>query len=156
MKNEKSQTLRNYNWKFFIFVITIGIIIFLGLAHISSDSFFCKHNPQKCVCERWNVHTGKNRFISEKSCLAFDAPCKASCNKYRIKTQVEIQAEVDRRDCEENPRDDDKCRCLEYKCIYPKGAYSTSPDLSCEILEYADGTQIKARSISCIYALPKN
>src|SRR3990167_9488412 len=113
MKQNKKQNLELY----FIMSL-IMIIILLGLFVLerwaSSDEYFCFKNPDKCVYEPTQkfldfASKQQERHNTPKEYCAnlFESDNKDNYCKLRKKTQAELQID----DCNNNPRDDELCKC---------------------------------------------
>jgi len=91
--------------------IVVLIILLLGLFALSSwlntDKYFCPKNPDKCVIE----------FICEYE--DEDRNCFGLKEYPRKKTPKELLIE----DCNNNPREDEKCKCEEEFVCYTQALF---------------------------------
>lgn len=90
-------------------ILFISIIITIGYTikktYFPTTSQYCDKNPDKCVCEELKYEC--NKELRPLQCdnlgLADD------CSKFRLKKQAELDID----DCNNNPRENEICRCEE-------------------------------------------
>lgn len=92
--------------KHHILTISLVVILIVGLAIYLkyTPKYWCKQNPDKCVCE---YTTTQEIQIPAKTEL-----CDGRGGDYKFRKKT--QAELDFDDCQNNPREDDLCKCEEY------------------------------------------
>lgn len=85
-----------------IVIFTILLTFIWGsFIYSKSTSYICSKNPEKCGCE-----TPLERF-----CDFYGNDCS---DKYTSNFRKKTQAEINIDDCNDNPREDDLCKCEEY------------------------------------------
>ena len=102
--NKPEQKSHFLEWALFF----IGLVILIYFAYPSVNSYCDKH-PDKCVCERYNL-----KKVIGNGCIWTDDGCvkeKKDCTKFRKKTQEELDID----NCNNNPREDEKCKCNEIR-----------------------------------------
>lgn len=154
-----------------MFIIIVAIIItsivIVGMWK-TSTSYFCSHNPDKCVCEeqitKYNPFSGAKYSVFKHtetiispfeipyySGIRYDHNYKNWCSKFRLKTPSELLID----DCNSNPREDDKCKCEEYPEV--TGSWSSCDGTRC-YAGYSIGKGNQTQHISkllCIKSRPK-
>ena len=104
MKQNKKESWFKENAEWLIAIVIIfALFALIGIAkqnYFFSDKYFCSQNPDKCVCVSEVVG-----YCDEK-CSEVNF-----CREYRKKTQ----AELDIGDCNNNPREDEKCMCEDFE-----------------------------------------
>ena len=111
-------------WLLIGFGFTI-IMVFYGM-YLNSTYYLCGQHPEKCVCEE-TVKCSQDKYgkiwvyghEQAVNSIGIFKKCKNSLNvgqqevytKLRLKTQSELLIDG----CNNNPRDDTDCKCLEYK-----------------------------------------
>jgi len=88
----------------------LGIVFFV---FTMERVYYCDFNPDECVCEEWDYIVAQEGCIERgkeynmKTCTTE----KATCHKQRKLTPQELLE----KDCKDNPRDDEDCKCVEYE-----------------------------------------
>lgn len=110
-------------WGFIPFVVLL-LFIWGVFVYSNTNSYICSHAPEKCVCEGivkcsqdqsgtiWVYgHTEEiNKLgIFHKCKNALKVGQQEACSKLRLKTPSELLID----DCNNNQREDGKCKCLE-------------------------------------------
>ena len=98
----KKQSWIKENWGSVLLGIIIGVII-ITIIHTNSTSYICSKSPEKCVCE---YTTTQGIQISAKTELCDG---RGGDYNFRLKTQAELDIDF----CNLNPREDEKCKCIE-------------------------------------------
>lgn len=138
----KKQSWIKFYW---IELSIIGLLLLLVLGfnyYYNSTSYICSKNPNKCVCEKEIQYAGSYDSISGETSLPYK-----ECSKFRKKTQPELDTD----DCNNNPREDDLCKCEEYKQYYQ--SYKNDND-ECKNLVLSN-KEIVWTCYSCIKSRPK-
>lgn len=101
-----------------LIILVVVVAIFIGnLGNI--EEIYCKNNPDECVCEEWKYidYRGEHIIDSEihKEFIFKDGDrirneYAISCNSFHKLTPIELQE----KDCNDNPREDEDCKCVEY------------------------------------------
>ena len=119
---------------YFIIIILVTYLPTLSEGHLAnlgfrSNSYICSKNPDKCVCEEYNLNeAGRSqddslegladncyviKIIPHPNNYPYKIICKDGCVKFRLKTHAELDID----DCNNNPREDEICKCEEYSKI---------------------------------------
>ena len=117
MKQHKKEELvamkffRTYGWIILVVLTVMGGLAYFGvlkpenfLPETIRTNAWCSDNPDKCVCET------KDGYAYSQDLQ----PCFKKIDN-NLKLRKKSQAELDIDDCQNNPREDDKCKCLEYE-----------------------------------------
>ena len=105
------------NWQIFSIGLLIVFALFI-LYYTNTTSYICSESPEKCVCEEYYckplTFKGSTFLSSNQTCYFQKSPNKIfefGCNKFRLKTQAELLEQS----CQENPREDEDCKCEEIR-----------------------------------------
>ena len=95
----------------YIYIILIGglfVTMYCVNIYQNSTSYICSKNSDKCVCEEYNELLVINENLIDPP-TSHQEPSNI-CKQLRLKTQAELDID----DCNNNPREDDLCKCEEY------------------------------------------
>ena len=163
---DKKQNFWNSRERAFLSALFIFIVLTFFLYNFfNSDKYFCSQNPDKCVCEEYKMswdfkgerYTDYIPFeyleINKKE--RRDQDVEFICSKFRKKTQAELDID----DCNNNPREDELCKCEEYKNYNQTGTWQSCNEYICikgiSFYENGQHKQIKNMNIPCLKSQPK-
>lgn len=120
MEKSKKQSWIEKNTGWCITTSILLILFLLWLTYINSVSYICSKNSEKCVCQSFKQKCAEgDEQLPNGNCIIekgqngkpnyiFDFEGENKCTKFRLKSELDIQS------CQENPREDDICKCLKY------------------------------------------
>ncbi len=97
-----------------LFIITIVVILFYFF-YTNTTNYLCSNNPDKCVIKNQEDLT-KCIFTRHLELAETKEDAKNNCIEYNPKLfslRKKTQAEMDIDDCNSNPREDNRCNCIE-------------------------------------------
>ena len=111
------KTKQNWIKENYIYLVIICSLVLLLLWGFWYDNYstrgFCKNNPDKCVCEKTCRDYDLKGEPKPRNCPQDQGVMNnLRCSKFRLKTQAELDID----DCNNNPREDDLCKCIQFKC----------------------------------------
>lgn len=117
-QTKKQDWLSETMHSLFIGLFFAVLFLFGYLIYSNSTNYICSHNPEKCVCEGYDFKYCNSFPINNNSqCKTFEGEIINPCIKHRLKTPSQLLID----DCNNNPREDDKCKCESYD-------YNTTPN----------------------------
>lgn len=116
MKQRKLESLLWQKSLFYggIFIFVALVILYLWYYNApKQEQRFCEDNPEKCACTIWTIQQSIYPECVKKEITKDAEFCTIEsykCSKFRKKNETELDID----DCNNNPREDEKCKCVDY------------------------------------------
>lgn len=152
VQSKKQSWFWRVGWLICILILLAGATIIDGTRN--STSYICSKNPEKCLWEAKEKYSDLEIFRNEDGTTHSAKEVCGKNNDINIlatfcQLRLKTQAEFDIDDCNNNPREDEKCKCEEeyiLRCLN-EGRYLFEKDnISFDILLKPNQTGMKPHS----------